>query len=198
MGLDGRVALRLTPRPLLGQCPPMVKRDEVQVRDFGHIELRGLRLDVPIGRPGAQVPVAVDLSVFRPVLAAADSDKPVDTLQVEELCAAARRLCSEQSFQTLEAFAAAFARSIFEIDNAARKIRITALEQNPEASLPLAAAGLTLELQKGDGRPPWSGDRKPERSGGRGGRSDSGRGGRPDQGGRGPRGSRDDRGRDRR
>ena len=29
----------------------------------------------------------------------------------------------------------------------------------------MAAAGLTLELQKGMEGPPWSGDRKPDRSG---------------------------------
>ncbi len=174
----------------------MVKRDEVQIRDFGHIEVRGLALDAPIGRPGASVSILVDLSVFRPVLAVSESDKPVDTLQVEEICSLARRLCGEGSFQTLEAFTAALGRALFEIDNAARRVRITALEQGPEASLSLAAAGLTLELQKGDGRPPWSGDRKPDRGGPRGGRPDQG--GRGHRGGGNDRGGPRDRGRDRR
>ena len=186
----------------------MVKQDEVQVRDFGHVELRGLTLSAPVGRPGETVSVSVDLSVFRPLVAVTESDRPADTLRIEEICAVARRLCAEQNYQTLEAFAAALAGSVFDIDNAARRVRITVLEQQPEASLPVAAAGLTLELQKGDGRPPWSGDRKPDRSGGRGGRSDSGgrggrsdsggRGGRPDHGGRGSRSGPHDRGRDRR
>jgi dihydroneopterin aldolase len=121
--------------------------DRIEIRDLRVVGVHGVLAEE---RERAQ-PFALDLDVWVDLTGAGSSDDLADTVDYGELVERSAAVVRDQSFQLLEALAAAVAAAVLDADPRVAAVEVTVHKLRPPIGLDVGSTGVRV-LRRAEGR----------------------------------------------